>query len=168
MDAAVGRIAENDAYSQRYLSTRNYGKKGLYLVTRRNDYTDTLAGFSQMNVGITQAVPSNLRVEIPGLEDVNVSEYPDTTGIPAGLAEEVIAAAVCTEREALGLLSEDVQVQELLGGPREAYVVLFPLGQEELAGYMNQVISQYLDEQAQAGEEDAQEEELPAQTEGEE
>ena len=98
VDAAVGRIAENDAYSQRYLSTRNYGKKGLYLVTRRNDYTDTLVGFSQMNVGITQAVPSNLRVEIPGLEDVNVSEYPDTTGIPAGLAEEVIAAAVCTER----------------------------------------------------------------------
>ena len=168
VDAAVGRIAENDAYSQRYLSTRNYGKKGLYLVTRRNDYTVSLAGFSQMNVGITQAVPSNLRVEIPGLEDVNVSEYPDTAGIPAGLAEEVIAAAVCTEREALGLLSEDVQVQELLGGPREAYVVLFPLGQEELAGYMNQVISQYLDEQAQAGEEEAQEEELPAQTEGEE
>ena len=29
VDAAIGRIAENDAYRQRSLSTRKYGKKGL-------------------------------------------------------------------------------------------------------------------------------------------
>ena len=166
-DIVIGRIAQSDEYSQKYQVSRSYAKKGVYLLTRKNDYTDTLAGFAEMPVGISRKIPSNVRIDIPYLDQVTVQEYDDLSLAAADLKEETVNAVVVTEREALDLISDSgLQAQELLNGPREAYVALMGAGQTDLAAGSNQVISQYLDDQATGADHDqaAQTRALPSET----
>lgn len=149
VDVAVGRIALRDEYSQTCVASASYGKGGLYLVTRENDFTDTLAGFPEEQVGISEGISSAVKSDIPYLEQVVQTEYSDLTAAVRDMEEGLIQAVLCTEREAISLLGEGVQAQELRKGPGEAYAALLPAGQEANGALLNAVISQYLDEKAQ-------------------
>ena len=73
-DIALGRIAQRDEYNQKYQVSRNYAKKGIYLLTRKNDYTDTLAGLAetredvipgqQASVYIKSILPARMKVKL--------------------------------------------------------------------------------------------------------
>lgn len=162
VDMAVGRIAQSDEYSQSYQVSRTYAKGGICLLTRKNDFTDTLAGYAETTVGISGTIPSSVRADIPYMDQVTIQEYEDLASGVADLKDEAISALVVTEREALAEIADrQLQAQELLNGPRESYVVLMGAGQTELASSLNQIISQYLDDQASGGTSE-QEETLPA------
>ena len=166
VDVAMGRIAQSDAYSDQYLVSRNYAKKGIYLLTRKYDYTDTLGGYAETSVGISSSIPSNVRAEIPDLDQVTIQEYISLEDAVQDLMEENISAVIVNEREAMSeISSSELQAQEMLNGPKESYVARMGAGQQELAASLNQVIREYLDNQAAGGEarEEAQEETLPEQ-----
>ena len=166
VDVAMGRIAQSDAYSDQYLVSRNYAKKGIYLLTRKYDYTDTLGGYAETSVGISSSIRSNVRAEIPHLDQVTIQEYISLEDAVQDLMEENISAVIVNEREAMSeISSSELQAQEMLNGPKESYVALMGAGQQELAASLNQVIREYLDNQAAGGEarEEAQEETLPEQ-----
>lgn len=164
-DIVLGRLADSDSYSQRYVISESYGNGGLYLITKRYNYMDTLAGYPKGVIGISAGVSAGLRIEIPGVDEVTVVDYADISQARDDLLEGVINAAVCTEREAMSLLAGEtpgsarIQAQELLQGPREEYVALLAAGQKELAGSLNQAINLYLDELA-AGAQDEPAEEI--------
>ena len=166
VDVAIGRIAQADAYGDQYQVSRNYAKKGIYLLTRKYDYTDTLGGYAETAVGISSSIPSNVRAEIPDLDQVTVQEYMSLEDAVEDLLEENISAVIVNEREAMSEISStELQAQEMLNGPKESYVALMGAGQQELAASLNQVIREYLDNQAAGGEAggQAQEETLPEQ-----
>lgn len=165
-DIALGRIAQRDEYNQKYQVSRNYAKKGIYLLTRKNDYTDTLAGLAETTVAVAPSISAELRVDIPYLDQVVMQEYGSVADAAKALEEETVSAVILTEREAMEEIAQgSFQAQEMLNGPKESYVALMGSGQQELAASLNQVISQYLDEQAGGAEEENQTEEtLPAQT----
>ncbi len=147
IDVAAGRLGEVETYSQTHLLSRNYAKKGLYLVTGKNSYVDTLVGFSGETVGISPMVPGSVRLEIPYVSEVNLADYTDLSGVAADIQGGVIRALICTEREAMGLLDSGLMAKELYNGPRvEAMFYLSP-GQETLTASLNSAINQYLDNQ---------------------
>jgi len=154
VEVAAGRLTERDEYSGSYLASRDYGKKGFYLLTKRYNYADTLAVFQDAAVGVSDEIAAASLLSIPCMENTTQVSYGNMAAVPGDIEEGLIRAAVCTEREALALLKSgsSLQAQEIVGSPKEAYVFLLPIGQEKLCLDLNEVINGYLDDQAQEAE----------------
>lgn len=148
IDIAAGRLGRLEAYSNAYLLSRNYGKRGIYLITEKNLYVDTLAGFSDTNIGVSKDIPAFEILNIPNIGQVQQAEYSDVSKVKEDLESDVIKAAVCTEREALALLKEGLTANEMVNGPRIEMVFYMPAGQNQLLNSINQAINAYLDAQA--------------------
>lgn len=149
IDVAAGRLFQLLSYEGVYQPSRYYAKSGLYLVTRENRFVDTLAGFTDAPVGVSQNVPSYELLSVNGIQNVQQTPYSDVSRIPQDLEKGVIDAAICTEREALKLLKAGgVSASELLDSPRIQTVFYISPGQSELLAYLNQAINKFLDNQS--------------------
>lgn len=148
IDIAAGRLGRLEAYTGVYLLSRNYGKRGIYLVTEKNCYVDTLAGFSEASIGVSEDIPAFEILNIPNIGQVQQAKYSDLSKIKEDLENGVIKAAICTEREALVLLKEGLTANEMVNGPRIELVFYMPADQNQLLNSINQAINSFLDAQA--------------------
>lgn len=152
VDIAAGRLTTMENYTAGHLYSRNYAKRGMYLVTGKNRYVDQLTGFYNVAVGVSWEIPTYVLLEVEGLSDLETAVYTAPLSMAADVEAGVIGAALCTEREALAMLeSAKVQAAELRLGPKLEAVFYLQPGQEQLLNGVNQAINEYLDEQAQEG-----------------
>lgn len=149
IDFAAGRFSEEAERAERYISTRNYGKGGYFLLLPRYCYIDNLAGLEGQSVGVSGQVKR--LAEIAFQDRLMIKEYEDIQRMPGDLGENLIRAGILTEREALEMLQNgkyEVQVQEILNTPKEGYVYVLNKGNEALGMKLNETIEHYLDWQA--------------------
>ena len=152
VDLAAGGYTRLDTYSSQYLVSDNYGYGSLYLVNAKNAYLDNLAAYKDENIGVSNSIPVNNLSEIPGIDGVIQSAYIDMSLMSIDIRADVVDAGICTEREAVQLMSDaELNIQELRSGPQIGLVFLLPGGQAELLGYVNAAISKHYDELAEAG-----------------
>lgn len=151
VDIAAGRLTRMEAYKDSFLQSRNYGRSGIYLVTKKNRYVDNLAGYSNGTLGISWQIPGYESLNIPYIGELEREEYSDLSKLPEDIEGDVIIAGICTEREAVELLKSGagIQAAEMRGGPRLEAVFYLAPGQEELTGNLNYAINTFLDRQAQ-------------------
>lgn len=151
VDFAAGRLAQLDRYAGTCLLTRNYAKRGLYLVVKQGLYTDSLAGFADETIGVSGEIPASKIAEIPYIGDLQRTDYASAEAMGRDIEDGIIAAAVCTEREAMELLRSGAQVQaaELRNSPKMEAVFYMPAGQYELQAAANQAINTFLDRLSQ-------------------
>lgn len=147
IDVAAGRLGQLEIYSSGHLVSDSYARKGIYLVTPANLYVDSLITFTDENVGISSLTPDTARLELPNVENVTLVNYTDLSGVPEDINGDVIAALICTEREALALAKKGLRAIELHGGPQTETVFYLAPGQTELQENLNAAIGQYLDGQ---------------------
>lgn len=150
VDVAAGRLTVMEAYQDVFLQSRNYGRSGVYLITKKNRYVDNLAGYSDGTLGISWQIPGYEALDIPYIADLERETYSDVSRLPKDLADDVILAGICTEREAVALLKNgaEIQAMEMRNGPRLESVFYLAPGQEELTGQLNHAINTFLDRQA--------------------
>lgn len=151
VDIAAGRLTGLESFENSFLKSRNYAKTGIYLITKKNRYVDTLAGYEDGIVGVSWQIPGYEVLDIPYITDLEREVYDDILKLPQDIEKGAILAGICTEREALEILreSDGVQAMEMRGGPRlESFFYLAP-GQDALAGSLNRAINTYLDQKAQ-------------------
>ena len=152
VDLAAGSYTRLDTYSSQYLVSDNYGYGSVYLVNAKNAYLDSLAAYKDQNVGVSNAIPVNNISEIPGIEGVVQTAYIDMALMSIDIRAGVIDAGICTEREAVQLMTDpELNIQELRGGPQVGLVFLMPGGQNDLLKRVNAAISTHLDELAAGG-----------------
>lgn len=149
VDLIMSRIAKSDDYMGQYLTTSSYGSQGLYYVTEKNNYVNTLAIYSGDQIGVSTSIPSQLLHEVPYIEKVVQLNVSDLSTYDKLISTEVVKGILCTEREVLTLLdNENLQIQQLPNSPREKYVAVMQLEQSQLYQQLNQAIATYLDSQA--------------------
>ncbi len=151
IDLAAGRLSLAETYVNGRIQSRNYAKRGLYLVTVKDSYVDTLAGFSDVNVAVSQDIPTSTLLEVPYLDRVQHIPGEDLAGIGEDIEKGVIKGAILTEREALSLLSGgNVRAAEIRNSPKMEAVFYMAESQTELKAYVDQAINAFLDAQAEA------------------
>ncbi|MDO4265437.1 MAG: transporter substrate-binding domain-containing protein [Eubacteriales bacterium] len=151
IEVAAGRLTEQESYTATHLSTRNYGKSGLYLLVPKHLYTDSLAGFSEGNIGISGSIPEAILSGLPGMEALQQAVYDDAAALAADLEGGVIKAGIVTEREALSVLRSGASLRaaELRNSPRLPEVFYLPNTAEytTLRSELNTAINSYLNRQ---------------------
>ena len=152
VDMAAGSYTRLDTYASQYLVSENYGYGSLYLVNAKNAYVDNLAAYKDENVGVSNSIPVTSAADIPGIEGVVQSAYIDMALMSIDIRAGVVDAGICTEREAVQLMSDaELNIQELRNGPQIGMVFLLPGGQTDLLKSVNKAISVHYDELAEAG-----------------
>ena len=144
IDVAFGRIASTDPSIAQYKTSRWYGRGGYYFVTERYDFTDSLASRPGAAVGVCAGAHSQAGA-VPFLSSVQAIDYSDVTSLGSDISSGTVELGICSQREAKSLLSDELQSQEVLAGPIEQYVAVFPKENLTHVEVMNQVISEYLD-----------------------
>lgn len=153
IDMAMGRLPEWKGEEGLYRNSSSYGRGGVYLVTDRYWYIDSLAAVEDGSViSISGSVSDDLVTEINGIERMELQRGKLPSDMSADIIGELSTAAICTEREALAMVKQEpelLQATELQGGPRERYTAYVLSSRPGLAANLNGVISKYLDERAQ-------------------
>lgn len=148
-DMALGRFNEVFDGSDAYLLSRNYGKRGYYLVSQAGNYADSLAGMEGKAIAVSAEVSSESTSLIPSINEVQRSTFTDLEKAAQEVKEGTTASLICTEREAFRLLGdEQLLVKELYDSPRELYCAVFPAGAETRTATFNTVVGSYLDDVA--------------------
>lgn len=149
-DLGFGRIPDTDTRISGLTVSAGYGRGGLFLVTPKNNYMDCLTLMQTGTLGISvKAEP--LKDEVDGAEEIATQSYLNIAEMGPDIVSGTILAGLVNEREALSLISDEVQAQELINSPKETYVALMPAG-SPLVDSVNSVIGQYKIDKA-AGEE---------------
>lgn len=150
IDLAAGCLTQAETFTAAHLASRNYAKRGMYLIAQENRYVDSLAGFEEGTAALSWLIPVWQVSQIPDIGELQQTTFSDLASVPDDLAEGVISAAVCTEREAAAILESGAAVHaaELRNGPRLEYVFYLAPGQEELLAQLNASVNLWLDEQA--------------------
>lgn len=151
VDIAFGRIYASDSLDSKYLCLKRYGKGGFFLITQKNNYIDNLSGLATQDVGITNKVPADLSTDIPYIGGVRLDSFEDVNRMAAAVENGSIAAGICTEREALSVISDTVQAQEILNTPMESYCAVMRKGDVTLYSNLGDVAGDYMQEMAEYG-----------------
>jgi ABC-type amino acid transport substrate-binding protein len=150
-DLCFGRIADTDQRIASLTASSSYGKGGLFLVTPKYNYMDCLTELQNGTIGYT-AQAAGLLDEVDGIQTAVTSAYADLKLIGGDISSGTILAALVSEREAVSLVSNTVQAQELINSPKENYVALMPQG-SPLKEEVNKAISQYRMQKTEEGNE---------------
>lgn len=142
-DVGFGRIPDSESALKSLSYSRSYGKGGVFFVTKKYDYTDSLSLLPPGTLGVMESV-SAISGTVPGIDAFKTETYLDTESLARDVEAGKIAAGICNEREALSLTKEKVQVQEALKGPKESYVAVMPKD-SGLVGQVDSAISSYYD-----------------------
>ncbi|MBQ7463988.1 MAG: transporter substrate-binding domain-containing protein [Lachnospiraceae bacterium] len=141
IDLGFGRIEETDKRLGDFTTSAGYGKGGLFLVTPRNNYMDCLSMMQSGTLGVSsQAEP--LKDEVEGIDSITTETYTNGQQLRDDIVSGKILAGLVSEREAVSMVGEKVQAQELLNSPKETYVAVMPKG-SSLADTVNLAVSKY-------------------------
>ena len=151
IDLAFGRFSDTSPEMQGINVSRPYGKCPLFFVTKKNDYTDTLSVVGGGVIGILPSVKS-LSGQVPGITLVVAQDYEKMDEMARDILAGKIDLGLSSEREAMDALSDRIQIQEVLMGPKESYVAALP-NNSPLMDTVNSVIGGF-----SAGEGPGQEE----------
>ena len=146
IDILMGRIADTHPAVKGYAFSDPYGWSGLYFLAPRNDFTDNLAQMGGKQLGILDSVSSTAQT-IPYIEGVISTPYSELSQLAQDVIQGKISLGVVGERDALAMVSENLQAQEILNGPQEEYVAIAPTSTNHLAA-TNAAIGQYFDQLA--------------------
>ena len=150
-DLGFGRLPKTDQRLTGLTVSSTYGKGGLFLVTPRYNYMDCLSVMQGGTLGISvQADP--LKDEVQGIEAVAQQTYPALNQMGSDIASGSILAGLVSEREAVAMISDSVQAQELLNSPREEYVAVMP-GGSPLKKTVDEAIDKYKLNKVNGGQE---------------
>ena len=146
IDILMGRISDTDPAIKNLGVSESYGWSGLYFLAPRNDFTDNLSQMGGKQLGILASVASTAQM-IPYIEGVITAPYTDLSQLARDIMQGTVSIGVVGERDALMMVSEDLQAQEILNGPQENYVAVAPGSTNHLAA-INAAIGRYFDELA--------------------
>lgn len=146
IDILMGRIAETCPDVKGMAMSSPYGWSGLYFLAPRNDFTDNLAQMGGKQIGILSVVATTAQT-IPYVEGVVSTPYADLSQLAQDVTEGKISLGVVSERDAIAMVSENLQAQEILDGPQENYVAVATGGTIHLAA-VNAAVGKYFDELA--------------------
>ncbi len=146
IDILMGRISQTDPAVKGMGTSDPYGWSGLYFLAPRNDFTDNLSQMGGKQIGILSSVATTAQL-IPYIEGIVSTPYTDLSQLAKDVMQGIISVGVVGERDALMMVSEDLQVQEILNGPHEDYVAVAPGSTNHLAA-INAAIGRYFDELA--------------------
>ncbi|MCR4764425.1 MAG: transporter substrate-binding domain-containing protein [Lachnospiraceae bacterium] len=146
IDVILGRISSADPAVTGLALSDPYGWSGLYFLAPRNDFTDNLAQMGGKTLGILAPVAETAKT-IPYIEAIISTPYTDLTLLAQDVIQGNIDLGVVGERDALAMVSEHLQAQEILNGPQERYVAVAPGNTLHLAA-VNMAISQWFDDRA--------------------
>lgn len=150
-DLGFGRITDTDERLEVMSISNSYGKGGLYLVTPKYNYMDCLTLMQTGTLGVsTQAAP--LRDEIEGGADLIKENYSSIPQMAADITSGTLLAGLVSEREAVSMINDKIQAQELINSPKENYVAVMPKN-SPLVTTVNNAIGQYKQNQSQKKEE---------------
>ncbi len=148
-DLIFGRISENNEALKSFTASDRYGKSGIYLLTKKYDYTDSLTLPNTGMIGVSSSVES-VADQVPGIGNFSVSGYTDMEKLSRDITSGTLAIGLCNEREAFAAVSDMLQTQEVLKGPYEYYVAAFK-DNSDLKDAVNSAISAYYDRLAEEG-----------------
>lgn len=156
-DIGFGRTPNTDIRLSGLAVSSSYGRGGLFLITRKNNYMDSL---SMMELGIigvsTQA--DSLYDEVEGTDGFQKKEFDTLDELRDAVAQGDITAGLTTEREALSIISNGgVQAQELINTPMESYVAVLPTGTKLKSAADGAVNDYYLNLIGYFGQEEGEE-----------
>jgi membrane-bound lytic murein transglycosylase MltF len=145
LDLAFGRLSETRDELKNFTVSRSYGKSGIYFLTKKYDYTDSLALYQAGNIGVMNTVKPQID-EIAGIDKFTVDDYTVGGDLGRDIISGEIDIGLVNEREALSTIknSEDFQVQEVLNGPMEYYVAIMK-NDEEFKKTVDSAIAAYYD-----------------------
>ena len=140
-DLGFGRIEETDKRLGDFTLSVGYGKGGLFLITPRNNYMDCLTIMQSGTLGVSSRAEP-LMDQVEGIDSVVTETYSDLKQLQGDIISGKLLAGLVSEREAVSMVGEKVQAQELLNSPRESYVAVMPKG-STLVNMVNQAVSEY-------------------------
>ncbi len=150
-DLAFGRIPQTDPRISTLTSSAVYGKGGLFLVTPKYNYMDCISIMQAGTLGISP-LTDPIKDEVEGIDAIVKVAYPSLDQMGNDIASGTILAGLANEREAMGLIGDTLQAQEVLSSPKEEYVAVMPQG-SPLKTTVNDAIKQYkLNKIQQTGE----------------
>jgi hypothetical protein len=142
IDVEFGRFS-SDLNLTGYTASAEYGRCGLYLVSRLHDYTDSLALMTGYSIGVMNTVTSTAE-RVDNYQFITPKDYADPAKMGQDVKDRVINLGICNERDALMVVRNfptALQTQEIAGGPAERYVAVFPAKQGAHATVLNAVIN---------------------------
>ena len=148
-DVAFARIS-SDQNLNGYAVSSDYGRCGLFLVTAIHDYTNSLNLMTGYSVGIMD----NIKVTAQTLDNydyISPKDYSSTVTLGEDIRDRVINMGILSERDATMLVKNypnALQMQEIVDGPMEYYVAVFPQNESVHAQVLNGVINSPADESA--------------------
>lgn len=140
-DIGFGRIPETDPRNSGLTVSRTYGRGSVFIVAPKFEYMNGLEQISGAKVGLSFSVEP-LADRIRGIEQVERESFTDMEGLSAAVMSGAVRAALVNEREAMSLISDNLQAQELYASPTETYVAIMPAN-SKLKGAVDEAISQY-------------------------
>lgn len=145
-DLGFGRITDKDQRIGDMTLSIPYGKGSLYVATPKRNYMNCLSSMISGTLGVsTQA--ENIKDEVKGIDSIVNQPYTDVSQLAGDIANGSVLAGLVTEREAISMISDNVQAQELVDSPKESYVALVPKD-SPLINTVNGVINDFRLEQA--------------------
>ena len=145
-DLGFGRITDTDQRIENLSVSVPYGKGCLYLATPKRNYLNCLTSIHTGTLGFTTRT-EGIKDEVNGIDSIVNQPYTDISLMSDDIAKGNILAGLVTEREAISMINDRIQAQELLNSPRESYVALAPEG-SPLIETVNRVIGDFRLEQA--------------------
>ena len=145
-DLGFGRITDTDQRIGNLNVSIPYGKGCLYLATPKRNYMNCLSAVQSGTIGVSTRADA-IKDEISGIDSIVNQPYTDVSLMAGDIAEGNLLAGLVTEREAISMINDRVQAQELLNSPRESYVALTPDG-SPLMETVNGTIEKYRMEEA--------------------
>ena len=142
-DVAFGRISRDQDLAG-YVTSGEYGRCGLFLVTAIHDYTNTLDYMTGYTVGILDTVKQTA-TGLKGYEFITPVDYSDPEEMGKDVRDRAVSSGICTERDALALVRKYpgvLQTQEIAEGNAEAYVAVFPYRSGTYAAILDAVLTQ--------------------------
>lgn len=144
-DLGFGRLSETKDELKKFKVSRSYGKSGIYFLTKKYDFTDSLAILKSGTIGVMGSVKAEAD-EVPSIENYIVNDYTDCEELGRDVASGTVDIGLVNEREALSVIaaSDKLQVQEVLNGPAEYYVAIMK-DDQSLKTAVDSAISAYYD-----------------------
>lgn len=143
-----GCIPDTADYGDAYTFTQSYHSSGVYLLTGRGNYVDTVTALSDSVVGVSAELPAGIFAEIQGRESISRVDYDSLDSVKTDLETGMISGFLCTEREAVSLMDEKVQAQELHQGPKMKFAGILLSDNKSLASDVSRAVNLYLDREA--------------------
>ena len=144
-DIAIGCISDTEGIPGSFSVTTSYGKGFYYAVTKKGDFAQTTAAFSDSVVGVTKRLDKVNKNRFYAVNGITLSEYKDMDAIAADIRSNRIRAYICMEDEARELLSDpNLQLQNMFDLNPVEYVIVAGSDDQTLINGMNSLIAQFL------------------------